>query len=121
MNNPGIHQVLRFSKNNLYRGDMIYDINLSTKKKKMIDPNDSTRSKNFNDSFTSEELLRKVFCEGKLVYKSPKITDIKMKLDKDLKMLDESHKRLENPHYYPIGLEESLFNMKKNMILKLRK
>ena len=44
-----------------------------------------------------------------------------MKLDKDLKMLDESHKRLENPHYYPIGLEESLFNMKKNMILKLRK
>ena len=121
INNPGIHQVLRFSKNNLYRGDMIYDINLSTKKKKMIDPNDSTRSKNFNDSFTSEELLRKVFCEGKLVYKSPKITDIKMKLDKDLKMLDESHKRLENPHYYPIGLEESLFNMKKNMILKLRK
>ena len=77
----------------------------------MIDPNDSSRSKNFNDSFTSEELLRKVFCEGKLVYKSPKITDIKMKLDKDLKMLDESHKRLENPHYYPIGLEESLFNI----------
>ena len=120
INNPGIHQVIRFSKKNLLRGDMIYDINFSVEKKKMIDPNDSTRSKNFNDSFTSEELLIKVFRKGSLVYKSPKISEIKRNLEKDLEMLDESHKRLENPHSYPIGLEKSLFKMKKDMILKLR-
>ena len=44
----------------------------------------------------------------------------KRNLEKDLEMLDESHKRLENPHSYPIGLEKSLFKMKKDMILKLR-
>ena len=39
----------------------------------------------------------------------------------DLKMLDNSHKRLENPHSYPVGIEENLYKEKKKMILNLRK
>ena len=34
---------------------------------------------------------------------------IKQRLEDDLKMLDNSHKRLENPHSYPVGIEENLF------------
>ena len=33
----------------------------------------------------------------------------KKKLHIDLERLDNSHKRLDNPHVYPVGLEESLF------------
>ena len=46
---------------------------------------------------------------------------IKQRLEDDLKMLDNSHKRLENPHSYPVGIEENLYKEKKNMILNLRK
>jgi len=42
-------------------------------------------------------------------------------LEDDLKMLDNSHKRLENPHSYPVGIEENLYKEKKKMILNLRK
>ena len=54
------------------------------------------------------------------MYKSPKIDQIKKKLHIDLERLDNSHKRLDNPHVYPVGLEESLFTERKKMILSLR-
>ena len=47
--------------------------------------------------------------------------NIKKKLSGDLDLLDNSHKRLNNPHTYPVGIEENLFLEKQKMILKLRK
>ncbi len=88
---------------------------------KMIDPNDSTRYKKFNKKYSHEKLLIKIFEKGKLIYKCPSLKMIKQRLEDDLKMLDNSHKRLENPHSYPVGIEENLYNEKKNMILNLRK
>ncbi len=120
INNPGIHQVLRFIKKDLYSGDMIVDVQSNSDNNKMIDPNDSTRFKTFDKRFTSEKLLVKVFDKGRLIYKAPSLISIKNKLKKDLEMLDNSHKRLNNPHSYAIGLEETLYNQKKQMILKLR-
>ena len=120
INNPGVHQVRRFIKDGMFNGDMIYDINSSVIKEKMIDPNDSTKFKKFKEESDYEELLKKIFKKGNLVYKSPKIDQIKKKLHIDLERLDNSHKRLDNPHVYPVGLEESLFIERKKMILSLR-
>ena len=120
INNPGVHQVRRFIKDGMFNGDMIYDINSSVIKEKMIDPNDSTKFKKFKEESDYEELLKKIFKKGNLVYKSPKIDQIKKKLHIDLERLDNSHKRLDNPHVYPVGLEESLFMERKKMILSLR-
>ncbi|MEC7878387.1 MAG: nicotinate phosphoribosyltransferase [Bacteroidota bacterium] len=120
INNPGVHQVRRFIKDGMFNGDMIYDINSSVIKEKMIDPNDSTKFKKFKEESDYEELLKKIFKKGNLVYKSPKIDQIKKKLHIDLERLDNSHKRLDNPHVYPVGLEESLFTERKKMILSLR-
>ena len=120
INNPGVHQVRRFIKDGMFNGDMIYDINSSVIKEKMIDPNDSTKFKKFKEESDYEELLKKIFKKGNLVYKSPKIDQIKKRLHIDLERLDNSHKRLDNPHVYPVGLEESLFIERKKMILSLR-
>ena len=50
INNPGMHQVSRFFRNDKFLGDMIYDINYKTNSGIMIDPNDSTKSKRlFNE------------------------------------------------------------------------
>ena len=120
INNPGLHQVRRFIKDGMFNGDMIYDTSSSIIKEKMIDPNDSTKFKKFKEESDYEELLKKIFKKGNLVYKSPKIDQIKKKLHIDLERLDNSHKRLDNPHVYPVGLEESLFIERKKMILSLR-
>ena len=120
INNPGVHQVRRFIKDGIFNGDMIYDTSSSIIKEKMIDPNDSTKFKKFKEESDYEELLKKIFKKGNLVYKSPKIDQIKKKLHIDLERLDNSHKRLDNPHVYPVGLEESLFIERKKMILSLR-
>ena len=121
INNPGINQILRFKKKELFGGDMIYDSIAETVGNKMIDPNDSTRYKNFNKKYSHEKLLIKIFETGKLIYKCPPLKMIKQRLEDDLKMLDNSHKRLENPHSYPVGIEENLYKEKKKMILNLRK
>ena len=122
INNPGIHQVRRFFRNDKFLGDMIYDINYKANSRIMIDPNDSTKSKKFlNSNIKHEDLLKSIFKKGKLVYKSDSIHKIRGKLIKDLGCLDNTHKRLENPHNYPVGLEKSLFEEKNKMILELRK
>ena len=87
----------------------------------MTDPNDSTRKKVFNKNYDIENLLIPIFKKGKIIYKSPSIEDMKKKLSDDLDSLDNSHKRLNNPHTYPVGIEENLFLEKQKMILKLRK
>lgn len=122
INNPGIHQVRRFFRNDKFLGDMIYDINYKANSRIMIDPNDSTKSKKFlNSNIKHEDLLKSIFKKGKLVYKSDSIHKIRGKLINDLDCLDNTHKRLENPHNYPVGLEKSLFEEKNKMILELRK
>ncbi len=122
INNPGMHQVRRFFRNDKFLGDMIYDINYKTNSSIMIDPNDSTKSKRFlNNKIKHEDLLKSIFKKGKLVYKSDSIHKIRAKLISDLGYLDNTHKRLENPHNYPVGLEKSLFEEKNKMILELRK
>ncbi len=122
INNPGIHQVRRFFRNDKFLGDMIYDINYKANSRIMIDPNDSTKSKKFlNSNIKHEDLLKSIFKKGKLVYKSDSIHKIRGKLINDLGCLDNTHKRVENPHNYPVGLEKSLFEEKNKMILELRK
>ena len=122
INNPGIHQVRRFFRNDKFLGDMIYDINYKANSRIMIDPNDSTKSKKFlNSNIKHEDLLKSIFKKGKLVYKSDSIHKIRGKLIKDLDYLDNTHKRLENPHNYPVGLDKSLYEEKNKMILELRK
>ena len=121
INNPGVHQVRRFKNNSKFLGDMIYDINNTNLSNNMVDPNDSTKSKSFKNDIDYENLLIPIFKKGKCTYEKPSLNVIKERLKSDLSHLDESHKRLKNPHIYPVGLEKKLFDQKQSMIIKLRK
>ncbi|MEQ6119518.1 nicotinate phosphoribosyltransferase [Reichenbachiella sp. MALMAid0571] len=122
INNPGIQQVKRFSKNGKFIGDMIYDESLPDKRAfKMIDPSDATKRKSF--SLEEEQVLNlliPIFRKGAKVYNPPKIREIKKHVFKQMESMDGSVKRFEFPHKYPVGLEESLFALKNELILKLR-
>ena len=122
INNPGNQQVKRFYVNNKYRLDMIYDINTEIGDSPMaIDPADSTRRIKIKPNlFESKDLLVPIFRKGKLIYKSPKLIDIRNKTIEELSRLDPSIKRIEFPHNYPVGLEESLHKTRHDLIVKLR-
>lgn len=123
MNNPGLQQVRRFNNGRQYVGDMIFDIrNTPGTKSLIIDPMDATRRKVMStEKLGYEDVLQPIFAKGECVYQLPAIEAIRERHLTQLAMLDKSVKRFANPHVYPVGLEEGLYNARTELILKLRK
>jgi nicotinate phosphoribosyltransferase len=123
VNNPGIQQLRRYYQNGKMIADMIYDINLGTRKKNTIfHPVDATKRKVLDEKLLEyNDLLIPVFRNGVKKYKFPGMPSIKNKVEGEMKAIHGGIKRFENPHIYPVGLEESLHRAKMDLILKLRK
>jgi nicotinate phosphoribosyltransferase len=121
VSNPGILQVRRFYSDSLCMADMIFDEeNAPQGINTIIDPLDSTRRKNIDASVQYKDLLQPIFEKGKLVYQSPDIHQIRANTQKELETLHNSILRFTNPHQYPVGLEKGLYELKTNLIMKLR-
>lgn len=118
--NPGILNVKRFFSNGEFVGDMIYDEINGSESNTIVDPMDLTRRKHFDSTFTNEVLLKPIFKNGELVYNMPSVKDIQNKVKEQFKYFHNGIKRFVNPHQYPVGLEEKLFNLKTELILKAR-
>ena len=118
---PGIQQVRRFRDPKGFLSDMIFNIETPpTGKSTMIDPYDFTRNRSFPENITYEDLLVPIFMKGQFVYSLPSVHDTRNRVQEQLLHFHEGIKRFVNPHMYPVGLEKSLFDMKTNLILKLR-
>lgn len=118
---PGVLQVRRFYSDNGNLGDMIYDINTPVNPHfTIIDPLDLTRRKSFSQDTLYHDLLVPVFRDGKNIYNLPSIDQIKESTTKNLEKFHSGVKRFVNPHQYPVGLEKSLYDLKTELILKLR-
>lgn len=122
ISNPGIQQVKRFEKNGEFVGDMIFDEENFTESSSytMIDPADSTRFKTFSNE-NSENLLVRVFENGKATFQTPDIQEIRNRVKVQLSKFHAGIKRFVNPHSYPVGLEENLWSLKHELVKKLRK
>ena len=123
INIPGVHTVKRFFSKGKAVADMIYleDQELNPQAALIIDPNDPTRRKRMMPAFYQEEILLKpIFSGGKLIYKLPTIIQIRERVQAQLDSLDKTHKRLVNPHLYPIGLEENLHQLRMDLVLKAK-
>ncbi|MCC5936631.1 MAG: nicotinate phosphoribosyltransferase [Lunatimonas sp.] len=120
INVPGYHNVKRYMVNGKAIGDMIYLEGLGPKETvTIIDPIDPTRRKRIQTAQTEEKiLLVPIFKQGKKVYHRPDIHRIRQSTLDRLSQFDKTHKRLTNPHIYPVGLEESLYELRTNLVLK---
>lgn len=67
-------------------------------------------------SFDKVELLKDIFTEGKLVYKTSTVEEIKERLDSNLAILWEEYKRFLNPEEYPVDLSRKLWQIKQDLI-----
>ncbi len=121
INVPGIHNIKRYYSKGKAVADMVYleEQEINPKGVIIIDPIDSTRRKRIMPFFYQEEILLKpIFKDGKQLYKSPTLNSIRARAKEQLESLDKTHKRMVNPHLYPVGLEETLHQLRTELVLK---
>ncbi len=124
INIPGLHNVKRYFSKGQAVADMIFieDQAIDPRGVVIIDPIDATRRKRLMPAYYQEEILLKpIFQRGKKVYELPSLTAIRERASAQLESLDKTHKRLINPHLYPVGLEENLHHLRMELVLKAKK
>jgi len=83
--------------------------------------NDETLRKVFSEQATVYRPLVRMFDQGKMVGAAETVHEGRARAARSLALLDGAHKRLKNPHLYVVGLEQGLYQQRKDMILKLRR
>ena len=119
---PGVLQVYRCSDEN---GKFIADVIAGREEdpanlRRIVDPNDNTKSRSLRAAASREPLLTPIFMAGERVHESPSLDAIRERAADQLQRLDSGHKRFENPHIYPVGLTPELNRIRDDMITRLR-
>ncbi|MCB9990163.1 MAG: nicotinate phosphoribosyltransferase [Rhodospirillales bacterium] len=81
---------------------------------------DDTMRKRFNAQTEVYRPLKPFFDQGTLVRPLETIHEARARAQEGLSRLDSTHKRLKNPHVYVVGIEETLYNERRRMIMDLR-
>lgn len=120
---PGVLDIRRYyNANGTIAGDMVFDVNHPVNGEgRIIDPFDELRQKKLG-GLSSETLLKPLARAGEVVLE-PEFRDAMSARDRTqagLALLDESQKRMLNPHSYPVGLESGLFERRFALARKLR-
>lgn len=72
--------------------------------------------KNYEIRFLQVDVIK----DGKLVYELPKLSEIKKYAQKELSTFWDEYKRLDRPHVYKVDLSDKLFELKSEMLEKIR-
>lgn len=121
VSNPGILQVRRYHSDKINVADAIYDIHTDmTKGAQVVDPLDPTRQRTLKKELKSHDLLIPIFRAGKLVYDLPSLQAIRANTQQELDRFQVGVKRFLNPHQYTVGMEKSLYDIKVDLIKKIR-
>lgn len=118
---PGVLQVRRYRRDGEAMADAIYDEPTGIEVPGVIvDPMDQTRRRPIGAGTGYEELLAPIFRGGKRVYDVPTMQQVRQRTQDQLAMFHAGVKRFVNPHQYPVGLEQRLYDLRTSLILKAR-
>lgn len=121
VSNPGILQVRRYQSKSENIADMIFDMEQSFPEHcTIIDPLDSTRQKVLKPGLKYRDLLVPIFRGGKCVYQRPTLDEIRENTQREIASFPVGIKRFLNPHQYVVGMEKSLYDLKIDLIKKVR-
>ena len=117
MTNPGVKRVVRFYNGDLMEADALADRSEDIFRDGVliIDPNNPLRRKKLNMT-RRYDLLEDIVCAGSLVYRFPRLAEIRERRKEQLAHLHESYKRLYNPHEYKVGVTLKLWQTKEQML-----
>ena len=120
---PGVLDVRRYyHEDGRLAGDMVFDANHGVSERELIvDPSDSLRRKVLSGK-RFETLLAPLARSGKAVLEAGDrdALSARERAFAQVATLDESQKRMLNPHSYPVGLECGLFERRNNLVVQLR-
>lgn len=85
----------------------------------LFDPDYTWKRKTLTD-FTAKELLVPVFQNGKCVYQSPPVEEIRAYCNEQIELQWDEVKRFENPHNYYVDLSQKLWNIKQELLSQKR-
>ncbi len=119
--NPHFKKVYRIydKENNKAIADLlcVYDEVLDEAKPlELFDPIETWKKKTVTD-YTARELHIPVFKDGKCVYKSPHISEIRDYCMAEVNTLWDEVKRFENPHRYYVDLSQKLWDIKRDLLI----
>lgn len=120
--NPGDKQVFRFydKETGKIRGDMIGyvdEVYTNDQKTTLFDPVDTWKKTELEaGTYTVKALLKPIFVDGKCVYESPKVMDIRDYCTREKATLSDENKRFLNPHPVHVDLSQALWDTKTKMI-----
>ena len=122
--NPGYKKVYRFFDRDTHKalGDVITmaDEVINDKDPYTIfDPVYTWKKKTLTNYYV-QELQEEIFRDGKLVYTKPSLEEIRNYTKVQLDNLWDEIKRFENPHNYYIDLSQKLWDVKNELITKLK-
>jgi len=118
--NPGILQVRRYFDARGNVADMIYDIHAPLAvEPQIIDTLDPMREQKIFASMQYKDLLIPVVRQGKKVYESPSLPQIREKTYRELSQFHPGMRRFLYPQPYLVGLEKSLNELKLKLIQEI--
>lgn len=118
---PGILQVRRFERGGKCIADMIYNEPQGmTSPPGIVDPKDITRRRTIHPDTPGHDLLVPVMRAGNIVYEPPPLLEIRRRAAEQLSRLHPTIRRLDNPHEYPVGLEQRLSDLRTKLLLDAR-
>lgn len=117
--NPSFKKTCRFySKDTGYAlADviMLKDEVISEKGYDIFDEHNTWKTKHLTNYYV-KELQKKIFEDGKLIYKLPGLKEIVKYTESELKTIWEEVKRLNNPQKYYVDLSKNLYDLKTSML-----
>ena len=96
----------------------LYDEVIDTTKPHVIFDPDATWKQKTLTNFSVRELQVPIFKNGKRVYTSPSISEIRDYCAREVESLWDEVKRFENPHRYYVDLSKKLWYIKKELCVK---
>lgn len=121
---PGFKQVYRFyDENCMAIADVmtLFDEVIDESKPYLLfDPDYVWKNKSI-EKYTVKPLLIPIFKNGKLVYKTPSLEEIRIHHKQEFATLWPAVIRLENPHEYYVDLSEKLWALKQELIKKYKR
>lgn len=110
--NPGLQQVRRFSNDTGFVADVIYETDQPPETDWTLVPFGQEASSTLPPGFNSEDLLVPIFRHGKRVYDPPSAREARDHRQSQIDQLPDNFARLNEPETYPVGLEQSLHQLK---------
>lgn len=120
---PGVLDVRRYyGDDGRIAGDMVFDVCAGVGSyETIVDPADDLRRKDLGGK-RFETLLQPLARDGKTVLAARHRDALRgrERAASQLETLDESQKRMLNPHTYPVGLEYGLFERRRELVAHIR-